>query len=237
MIGGPAGAGGRAHAFVADVTDPELGSGDRHHLERVLRLRPGEPLTVADGAGRWRLCRFGPSLEPDGPVEHEVAPSPPITVAFALTKGDRPELVVQKVTELGVDRIVPFVAERSVVRWDADKAHRQLERLRIVAREAAMQSRRAWLPEVVPVATFAEVSGLAGACLADAGGGPPDLRHPVVLIGPEGGWSEREREAPIPVLSLGPGILRSETAAIAAGCLMVALRVGLFAPQSDGHAG
>jgi len=108
----------RAHAFVADVESPELGPDDRHHLERVLRLRPGDELTVADGAGRWRRCRFGPVVEVDGEVEVEPPPAPAITLAFALTKGERPEWTVQKLTEVGVDRIVPFVSDRSIVRWD-----------------------------------------------------------------------------------------------------------------------
>ncbi len=81
-------------------------------------------------------------------------PAPTITVAFALVKGERPELVVQKLTELGVDRIVPFLAERSVVRWEPDKAERNATRLRRVAVEAAMQCRRTWLPEVAALATF-----------------------------------------------------------------------------------
>lgn len=228
---GPAGRPGPL-VFVADLEQPVLDDEDRHHLVRVLRLGPGDPLTVADGAGRWRPCRFGPEPEPDGPVEVEAAPSPAITVAFAPVKGDRPEWVVQKLTELGVDRIVPFVAARSVVRWEGDRAARQVDRLRRVAREAAMQCHRARLPEVAPLAAFADVAGLAGAAIADLGGGPPSLDHPVVLVGPEGGWADEERAVRLPAVALGGAVLRAETAAVTAAALLAALRTGLVAPAA-----
>jgi 16S rRNA (uracil1498-N3)-methyltransferase len=213
------------------VAAPELDPDDRHHLERVLRLRAGESVTVADGRGGWRECAFvaGGGLQPVGEVELHPRPEPAITIAFALTKADKPELTVQKLTELGVDRILPFTADRSVVRWDADRAQRQVERLRRVAREAAMQSRRAFLPEVGDVVRFDDVVGLPGVCRADAGGGPPTLRHPVVLVGPEGGWSDAERCAPVPIVGLGAQVLRAETASIAAAALLGALRAGLVA--------
>lgn len=225
-MGGPAGRPGPL-VFVADVERPVLDDADRHHLARVLRLRPGDPLTVADGAGRWRPCRFAGEPEPDGEVEVDERPAPPITVAFAPVKGDRPEWVVQKLTELGADRVVPFLAARSVVRWEGDRAARQVERLRRVAREAAMQCHRAWLPEVADLATFADVAALAGAAMADRGGGPPSLHRPVVLVGPEGGWSDDERAARLPAVGLGPHVLRAETAAVAAAGVLGALRAGL----------
>jgi 16S rRNA (uracil1498-N3)-methyltransferase len=195
----------------------------------VLRLRSGEEVTVADGRGGWRRCAFaaGGTLQPAGEVEQRERPAPPITVAFALTKGEKPELTVQKLTEVGVDRIVPFAAERSVARWDAERAAKHLVRLRRVAREAAMQSRRAFVPLIDELTTFDAAAGLPGACRADAGGKPPSLDHPVVLIGPEGGWSDAEAARPLPVVGLGPQVLRAETAAIAAGTLLVALRTGL----------
>lgn len=235
-MGGPAGRPGPL-AFVADVERPVLDGGDRHHLATVLRLRPGDPLTVADGAGRWRPCRFGPDLDPRGEVEVEARRVPPVTVAFAPVKGDRPEWVVQKLTELGVDRIVPFAAARSVVRWEGERAQRQVARLRRVAREAAMQSHRAWLPEVAPVATFAEVAAMPGAALAERAGGPPSLGRPVVLVGPEGGWSEEERAAGPPGMALGDLVLRAETAAVAAGALLCGLRAGLVAAAGSDNRG
>jgi 16S rRNA (uracil1498-N3)-methyltransferase len=153
-----------------------------------------------------------------------------------LVKGERPEWVVQKLTEVGVDRIVPFVADRSVVQWDADKAARHHGRLLTVAREAAMQSRRSWLPHVEQITTFADAAGRAGAALADRSGAPPSLDHPVLLVGPEGGWSDREREAGLPAIRLGPTVLRAETAAIVAGATLAGLRSTLF-ERTHGHGG
>jgi 16S rRNA (uracil1498-N3)-methyltransferase len=216
----------RAHAFVVDLEAPVLDDPDAHHLERVLRLRAGEAVTVSDGRGRWRACRFatGAALQVDGSVVVEPEPAPSLTIAFALVKGERPEWVVQKLTEVGVDRVVPFVAERSVVRWDDAKAARNHERLRQIAREAAMQSRRVWLPSVEPVTTFSDLASRPGAAIAERGGGAPSLDHPTVLIGPEGGWSDTERARGLASVGLGAAVLRAETAAVAAGVLLTAVR-------------
>jgi 16S rRNA (uracil1498-N3)-methyltransferase len=219
----------RAHVFVGDLDDPVLDGDDRHHLERVLRLRDGDEVSVSDGRGGVRRCRFGRVLEPLEDVVRVGRPEPRITVAFALTKADRPEWTVQKLTEAGVDAIVPFVAARSVVRWDGDKAIRAADRWAKVAREAAMQSRRVWLPEVAPVATFAEAVALDGAALADMDGERPTLRTPTLLVGPEGGWAEEERAAAPTRVVLGTHVFRAETAAVAAGVLLNALRAGLVA--------
>lgn len=222
-LGGPDGSYG-PHAFVSDLERPSLDESDRHHLERVLRLRPGDPLTVSDGLGRWRECRFGADLEVAGEVQIERRLDPPLTIAFAPVKGDRPEWVVQKLTELGVDRVVVLDAERSVIRWNPERASRQLERLGKVAREAAMQCRRCHLPAVEGLVTVAEAAGWPGVVRADAGGGPPSLDHRVVLIGPEGGWTARERDLAPSAVGLGDHVLRAETAALAAGVLYATLR-------------
>jgi 16S rRNA (uracil1498-N3)-methyltransferase len=223
---GVAPASARAHVFVPDLAVPRLSDGDRQHLQRVLRLPPGAAVTVSDGRGGWRACRLGegPALEIAGEVMTDSPARPAITVAFALVKGQRPELVVQKLTELGVDRIVPFVAERSVVHWTPDKVGRQAERFDVIAREAAMQSRRTFVPEVAGLSDFATVSAHPGAALADPQGGPPVLSLPTVLVGPEGGWSGTERTSGLPTVRLGAHTLRSETAAITAGAVLVALR-------------
>jgi 16S rRNA (uracil1498-N3)-methyltransferase len=219
----------RAHAFVDHLDRPRLSEDDHHHLARVLRLRPGDPVTVTDGAGRWRAARFGTGtdLEAPGDVVADTPPAPSITIAFALVKGERPELTVQKLTELGVDRLVPFVAERGVVRWDATKADRQARRLADIARHAAMQSRRTWLPRIDRVTTFAEAARLPGAAMADLAGGAPSLRHPTVLVGPEGGWAPSEQAAGLPRVRIGANVLRAETAAITIGALLSALRAEL----------
>ena len=219
-------------AFVDDLGAPELSPADHHHLARARRLRDGDGLTVGDGAGRHRAVRFGTPLRPDGDIVSVPAPEPVLTVGFALTKGDKPELVVQKLVEIGVDRILPFVAERSVVRWDPDKAARNVERWRSIAREAAAQAHRPWLAEVADVAPFAEV-------VAAVGNGPDTaLAHPdapahgaegtagaptTILVGPEGGWSAAEEAAVGRWVGLGPHILRAETAAIVAGSRIVAV--------------
>lgn len=212
------------HVLVVSVEAPTLSDDDRHHLTRVLRVREGDPLTVGDGAGNWRPCRLGSEPEPLEPVRHVPKPMPEVGVAFALIKGGRPELVVQKLTELGVDRIVPFVAERSIVQWDPAKAAKNHERFTRIAREAVMQCRRAWLPRIEPLTSFEHVVAEVGACMADRSGGPLDLAAPLVMIGPEGGWSEAEAGVGLPRVRLAESVLRAETAAIAAGVLLGAAR-------------
>jgi len=221
-------------AFVDDVEHPALTDLEAHHLGRVRRLRPGDRLTVGDGRGRPRPVRFGDELAPAGDVVEAPRPAPAVTVAFALTKGDRPELVVQKLTELGVDVVVPFVAARTVVRWDPAKADRNLDRWRAIAREAAAQAHRAWLPEIRPVARFDEVAGLPGAAVARPDGAAPSLAHPAVLVGPEGGWDDAELAAALPGVRLGAHVLRAETAAIVAGALLTALRDRLATEPGTG---
>ena len=243
-----------AHVFVADLDVPVLASDDVHHLSRVLRLRAGEVVTASDGAGRWRACSFadGAALTVAGEVVSEPAPSPSVTVGFALTKGERPEWTVQKLTEVGVDRIVPVAAARSVVRLAGEKAAAQHRRWQKVAREAAMQSRRVWLPVVDPLTPFATALqnlskiarpgdfpemptafsnlGEVPVAIAQAGGDPPVLARPGVLVGPEGGWSEEELAAADACgaarVGLGPTVLRAETAALAVAVLLCGLRTG-----------
>ncbi len=219
---GPTGRDG-PHVFVADLDHPVLDVDDHHHLARVLRVRSGDSCTVGDGRGAWRPCRFGDDLIVDGPVARVARPEPAITVGFALIKAGRPELIVQKLTELGVDRIVAFVTDRSVVRWDGDKRAHHHRRWQRVAREAAMQSRRVWLPQVDPICRFGEAAGLPGAHLAELGVEPLDSSVHTVLVGPEGGWTPAE-VAGRAVVGLGPHVLRAETAALAAAVLMTARR-------------
>ena len=219
-----------SHAFVADLGLPELTTSDAHHLFRVLRLRPGQTVSVSDGAGRFALCVVGggETLELAGEVA-TAAPRAPVTIGFAILKGDRNEWVVQKLTELGVDRIVPFSADHCVVKWDRIKAIKHLERLTEVARLAAMQSRQAWLPLIgTPtgsLATFASVAALEGVALAHLGGAELITgKSSVVLIGPEGGWSSDELLAVTRHVSFVPSVLRAETASVAAGVLLCAPR-------------
>ncbi|HEX2048121.1 MAG TPA: RsmE family RNA methyltransferase [Acidimicrobiales bacterium] len=212
---------------------PALTPDDRHHLERVLRLRPGDELTVSDGMGGWRACRFGPTLEPMGEVQRAPRPDPQVTVGFAVVKGERPEWAVQKLTEIGVDRIVPLQAARSVVRWPLGEGGGQLARLRRVAREASVQSRRVWLPVVDAVTPVEALAGQPGAALAHRGGGAPSLDRPTILVGPEGGWDEAELGPAPALVGLGPSVLRTETAAVVAGALLCALRAGIVRSNRD----
>ena len=251
-VGHPASVGAAALVYVRDLDHPVPDPEDAHHLTRVLRLRPGEPVVAGDGAGRWRLCRFrggrghgavAPEqlLGVDGPLSVLPRARPPVTVGFVPAKGDRPEWVVQKLTETGVDRIVVLHSVRSVVRWEGERRARSVERLRRVAREAAAQSRCPWLPDVAGVLDLAALAALvapAPLALAHPGGDPPSVATPAMAVGPEGGWDDSELgPAGYQVVGLGPGILRSETAAVASGLLLCALRNGLVAEAGGPRSG
>jgi 16S rRNA (uracil1498-N3)-methyltransferase len=230
--------------FVEDLRSPSPTAGDVHHLLEVLRLRPGEPVVASDGAGHWVACRVAAGartsgrsrpadpdriLMVDGPVTGSAAPRPSVTVAFAPTKGDRPERVTRTLTELGVDRIVPIGSSRSVVRWEGERGDRAVERLRRVAREAAAQCRRLWLPEVSPPTALDALAARTGlpTRLAHPGGRVPSLDPPTLAVGPEGGWDPDELARHGPGVGLGPTVLRAETAAVAAGTVLCALRSGM----------
>jgi 16S rRNA (uracil1498-N3)-methyltransferase len=232
-----------AQVFVDDPSHPELSDEDVHHLGRVLRLRPGEEVVAADGHGRWARTTWsgGSTLEMldegagvggDGAVQFEARAEPALTVAFAPVKGERPEWVVQKLTELGIDRIVPLLSERSVVRWSGARGKTTVERLRRVAREAAAQCRRVWLPDVSDTVRFADLHQLGGAgevVLAQLSGDRPTASQHVVAVGPEGGWSMSELASGLPTVGFGLSVLRAETAAVTAGALLASLRTGTVA--------
>jgi 16S rRNA (uracil1498-N3)-methyltransferase len=247
---------------VDDLSLPalELDPDDAHHLASALRLRPGEAVGATDGQGGYRLCEYaGPGrLVPVSPLTSALPRLPPITVGLVPVKGDRPEWAVQKLTELGVDRIVILRSARSIVRWDDGRAGTHLQRLRRVARSAAMQSRQVWLPSIEGVRPVGDLLGLPGTAMADMDGAPPGPEIHTILVGPEGGWTDEERAlavgpggpgtvpvagavagpgepGEVPVagagrVGLGPGVLRAETAAVAAGVLLAALRAGLVGP-------
>ena len=226
----PDGRGG-PHAFVEDVEGPALSTDDRHHLSKVLGLRDGDPLTVSDAAGRWRPARFGGRLESSGDVVEVLPPRREVAVGFTLIKSGRPELVVQKLTELGVDRILLLAAERSAVRWDDGKVADNVERLARVVRESSMQSRRVRLPVLESPQRVSVAAQGPGVAMAEPGGSGLDGDVGLLLIGPEEGWTDAELGDRRRV-GLGSTVLRSETAAIAAGALMVALRDGRVAAGS-----
>ena len=180
-----------AHVFVDSIDSPVLGDVDAHHLLRVLRVKSRDVVTISDGGGRWRTCSVDgdAKIEVTSEVAIEPAPKWQLKVAFSIVKGDRPEWTVQKLTEIGIDEIIVLApTTRSVVRWDAGRANKNLEKLRLVAREAAMQSRRVWLPKVSDVVALTQLSDVF---IADPTGEVLNESHRTVAIGPEGGFTKR----------------------------------------------
>jgi 16S rRNA (uracil1498-N3)-methyltransferase len=196
-----------------------------HHLRRVLRLRDGDVVSVTDGQGRWTLavavivCN-ALRLEATAPVVVEPTPTRTITIAAAMPKGDRLDWMVQKVTELGIDRLVLLHAEHSVVRWKADRAEHQLARLQRIADEALRQSRR--VLRMTIDAPVAATDVLGDFVVAEPGGRDLRAGDTSVAVGPEGGWSASELAVCRDRIDLGPTILRTETAAVAVSALCVA---------------
>jgi 16S rRNA (uracil1498-N3)-methyltransferase len=205
-----------------------LSAAEARHIH-VLRLGAGTQVELADGSGTTALAELVENASGLGArlitVQSGTARAARLILATAWPKGKRAAWLVEKSSELGVDRIVPLRAARSVVRWEGPREAAALDRLRRVAREAVMQSRRCWLPEITGVLAPGAV---AGAALAEPGGGRPGLDRPGILVGPEGGWSPDELAAAEATVSLGGLVLRAETAALTAGALLGALRVGLL---------
>ncbi len=224
-------------AFVADADE-------RKHLIRVLRKKPGDPILFVDGEG-WIyegvLTRVNPEIEieildrrrdrEDGSVE--------VTLAPALLKGSRLDMVVEKATELGVASIIPMRSARTVA-GGREPGVQKLERWRRIALSAMKQSLRARLPRIGPVMSLADL--LASAVSYDlaliaweeeknhspdlATGLNPETKRVLLMIGPEGGFAREEiemaREADIQTVSLGRSRLRSDTASIAGLTLLMA---------------
>jgi 16S rRNA (uracil1498-N3)-methyltransferase len=224
-------------AEIVTLTDAE---GD--HAAAVRRLRPGERADVSDGAGTIAECAVL-SVDRDSvlltvqAIREVPAPEPRLTVVQALPKGDRGELAVELMTEVGVDAVVPWAARRCVVRWQGERGQRSLGKWRATAREASKQSRRAWIPEVTELASMTEVADRvsAAACAvvleADAEAALSRLTIPVtgeivLIVGPEGGITSPERgalaEAGAVEARLGPTVLRTSTAGAAAAAVLLA---------------
>lgn len=213
------------HVFVDSLDELVVGAEDLHHLTKSLRLRPGAELTASDGAGSWIGCLLGEGnlLVASGEPQSVPKRAQPVTVAFSLVKGSKPELAIQKLTELGVDEIVVLDAERSVVRWDDAKVESNMARWERIVREAAMQSHRVRLPALEALVPAVDWLSRPEVYTAHFGGSPMTEQVRSAAIGPEGGWSEREVKASEGrTVTLGSTVLRAETAAIAVGTLLCA---------------
>lgn len=221
--------------------DVELSADEARHAA-VKRIRVGEHVSLTDGAGTTALCTVTATTRPTVTVRVDEAATrepelPRVVVVQAIPKGDRGELAVEMLTEVGVDVIVPWAASRSVAVWRGDKHAKALARWRSTAREAAKQARRWWFPEVTDMVTTDAVVGLlAGASvpvvLHEAASGPlADLPVPgrgeiVIVVGPEGGISDEELAAFATVgaepVRLGSSVLRTSTAGVAATAALLA---------------
>jgi 16S rRNA (uracil1498-N3)-methyltransferase len=215
-----------AHVFVEDLLVPVLSEDDFHHLDRVMRLRRGELVTCSNGRGGWINSTWDDGLHRVGEV-YECAPRVRVlSVAIAPVKGDRTEWVIEKLVELGIDRIVVLSpTDHSVVKWSQEKTTQVLERYRRIAKSAAMQSRQLFLPEISGPTGLEEIAhnnggGVVG--FAEPGGSSPIGEVSVLVVGPEGGFSAAEIERAPATVDLGGSILRAETAAIVGATLMVA---------------
>ena len=227
-----------AHTFVPALDDDVILDDEAgHHLSRVRRVRAGEVITAADGRGHWRpyeVARVAPGtveLRAKDALVVEPRLEPRLVVAFALTKRAKPDLVVQKLTELGVDGITVLTGRRSVPQWSDERASAAVSRLCRIAREAAAQCRRARVPDVEGVRPVIELQGRPGLVVADPDGDEPAaLTAPaggewVLVVGPEGGLDTDEETAlGGDRLRLAPHVLRAETAAIAGAAVLATRR-------------
>ncbi|HEY0950411.1 16S rRNA (uracil(1498)-N(3))-methyltransferase [Nocardioides sp.] len=215
---------------------------EAHHAVAVRRLRVGEQVVLTDGAGttvQGPVASTGKRVlaVTVESVRRAAAPEPALVAVQAIPKGDRGELAVEVLTEVGVAEIVPWAAARSVAVWKGERAARSLGRWRATAREAAKQARRAWFPSVAEVASTADVAALvSGAGLAvvlheDATAPMAALDVPttgriVVVVGPEGGLTDEEVEAFVAAgavsVRLGAEVLRTSTAGVAAVAALLA---------------
>jgi len=234
--------------FLADDLRPDrvvLAGPEGRHAATVRRLRVGDPVDLTDGRGTRASCVVQAVAR--GTVELEVRnrsieprPSARLVLVQALAKGDRGELAVELATEIGVDEIVPWAAQRCVVRWDGERGTRALARWRSTAREAAKQSRRAWVPEVTQAVTTGQLverlSGAATAFVLHESASLPLTTVPVarqgelvLVVGPEGGLSDAEvqrlQAAGASAVRLGRSVLRTSTAG-AAAAVVISSRTG-----------
>jgi 16S rRNA (uracil1498-N3)-methyltransferase len=226
-----------------DVGSTVAVEGDEaHHAVAVRRLRVGESVVLTDGRGSTAVGEAASTGKrvfevTVASVSSTPPPAPAVTVVQAIPKGDRGELAVEVLTEVGVAQIVPWTASRCVAVWKGERAAKSLSRWRSTAREAAKQSRRPWFPEVAEVASTADVAArVSEADLAVvlheeateslAGLTVPAAGRVVVVVGPEGGLTDDEvaalTEAGALAVRLGAEVLRTSTAGVAAVSALLA---------------
>lgn len=217
-----------------------LSGAEGRHAATVRRLSAGDQVQLTDGAGtraRCRVAEVGKDTLVCAVEERatDPVPCPWLTVVQALPKGDRGELAVESMTEVGVDTIVPWPAERCVTRWKPERVPKALGKWRATAREAAKQARRSRIPEVTEPAATGEVAsristaGLGLVLHEEAGhrlselvvpGGSAESGGIVLVVGPEGGFTAAELQsfdtAGAVRSLLGPTVLRTSTAGVAA---------------------
>jgi len=221
-----------------------LSRDEARHATGARRMRAGDPVTLFDGCGTVAHATLGQARRDDGALEvrvtavrREPRQGRQVTIAGAVPKGDRLATLMEGIGPLGVSEFIPVRAERSVVPWSDNL----LQRCRRILVECAKQSQSPWITRLpvqgaaagdVASIVRAAVSAGASVLLADRAGEPlravasavDRTRHAVVLIGPEGGFSERERATAIASgatsVSLGPAILRIELAATVAAALL-----------------
>ena len=229
-------------ARLIDADRVRLDGPEGRHAAAVRRLRRGERIDLTDGAGLIAECTVTNAgrdeLELDVLAYRELArPQPRLTVVQAVPKGERGELAVEMLTEVGADVIVPWAAARCVTVWRADRRARSLAKWRSTAREAAKQARRAWLPEVTELAGTSQVADRLGTAtlglvLHEAEGRPistleplPDAGEIVLVVGPEGGITTDELDAFAAAgarrCRLGPTVLRTSTAGVVAAAALL----------------
>ncbi|GAA3009979.1 16S rRNA (uracil(1498)-N(3))-methyltransferase [Kitasatospora albolonga] len=235
---------GAAPGSVVRLDGPE-----GRHAAAVKRLEPGEAVTLADGLGLGvegavRAVHGKDALDVEVlAVRQEAEPAPRIVVVQALPKGDRGELAVETMTEVGVDVVIPWAASRCITQWKGDRGAKALAKWRSTAREAGKQSRRLRFPEVRDLMTTRQLAPLLAAAsfaavLHEEGSEPlataalPAAGDLVLVVGPEGGVSPDElaafAEAGAKPHRLGPSVLRTSTAGVAAGALLLG-RTGRWA--------
>lgn len=221
------------HAGSVHILPPE----QARYLGKVLRLKTGDEVAVFNGdCGEWRaritsFTRKAVTVEAIEARDRNVESPLSVWLVQGLSRGDRMDTVVQKATELGVDRITPVLTHRGTVKLDGSRIEKRRQHFQGIANSACEQSGRTrppsvdapiglndWLGQATLPNTRFILDPRSGAPLTDGQG--PDDRRLCLLVGPEGGFSEREEEdaaiAGFAPVSLGPRVLRTETAAIAA---------------------